>query len=146
MYLHRVWTDLRQSSIDTVKTDKCKHAWYADDNWLQLISILEQSGGHTSPKDAVLSQWSNPKKVASQNSCMRRDRIVVSTSRCGRDNPGSNPGHGNAFICHSIWVWVFTVWHMNKTSCILKKSIASYKICADSEKSCLCDQVGYVIK
>src|SRR6218665_2165149 len=24
-----------------------------------------------------------------------RDRIVVSTSRCGRDNPGSNPGHGN---------------------------------------------------
>ena len=25
----------------------------------------------------------------------RRDRIVVSTSRCGRDNPGSNPGHGS---------------------------------------------------
>ena len=24
-----------------------------------------------------------------------RDRIVVSTSRCGRDNPGSNPGHGS---------------------------------------------------
>ena len=23
-----------------------------------------------------------------------RERIVVSTSRCGRDNPGSNPGHG----------------------------------------------------
>ena len=59
---HPVWTNLRQSSIDTVKTDTCKHACYADDNWLQLISILEQSGGHTSPKDAVLSQWSNPKK------------------------------------------------------------------------------------
>ena len=28
-------------------------------------------------------------------SCLNgRDRIVVSTSRCGRDNPGSNPGHG----------------------------------------------------
>ena len=26
-----------------------------------------------------------------------RDRIVVSTSRCGRDNPGSNPGHGILF-------------------------------------------------
>ena len=25
-----------------------------------------------------------------------RDRIVVSTLRCGRSNPGSNPGHGNA--------------------------------------------------
>ena len=23
-----------------------------------------------------------------------RDRIVVSTLRCGRNNPGSNPGHG----------------------------------------------------
>ena len=26
----------------------------------------------------------------------RRDRIVVSTLRCGRSNPGSNPGHGIA--------------------------------------------------
>ena len=25
---------------------------------------------------------------------MSRDSIVVSTSRCGRENPGSNPGHG----------------------------------------------------
>ena len=29
----------------------------------------------------------------------RRDRIVVSTSRCGRDNPGSNPGHGRSCEC-----------------------------------------------
>ena len=27
-----------------------------------------------------------------------RDRIVVSTSRCGRDNPGSNPGHAVVVI------------------------------------------------
>ena len=33
----------------------------------------------------------------SVTSCLYgRDRIVVSTSRCGRDNPGSNPGHGRA--------------------------------------------------
>ena len=25
----------------------------------------------------------------------RRDSLVVRTSRCGRDNPGSNPGHGS---------------------------------------------------
>ena len=25
-----------------------------------------------------------------------RDRIVVSTLRCGRSNPGSNPGHSNS--------------------------------------------------
>ena len=30
--------------------------------------------------------------------CDGRDRIVVSTSRCGRDNPGSNPGHGRAVV------------------------------------------------
>ena len=29
-----------------------------------------------------------------------RDRIVVSTSRCGRDNPGSNPGHGMPALLH----------------------------------------------
>ena len=34
-----------------------------------------------------------------------RDRIVVSTSRCGRDNPGSNPGHGRDAVvdlCYGI--------------------------------------------
>ena len=32
--------------------------------------------------------------VASRSGKYGHDRIVVSTSRCGRDNPGSNPGHG----------------------------------------------------
>ena len=27
-----------------------------------------------------------------------RDSLVVRTSRCGRDNPGSNPGHGMATL------------------------------------------------
>ena len=26
--------------------------------------------------------------------CLSRDRLVVRTLRCGRSNPGSNPGHG----------------------------------------------------
>src|SRR5437867_2505051 len=30
-----------------------------------------------------------------------RDRIGVSTSRCGRENPGSNPGHGKRAILAS---------------------------------------------
>ena len=42
------------------------------------------------------------------NSRSRRDRIVVSTSRCGRDNPGSNPGHGRAPLCHGMWVVLLT--------------------------------------
>ncbi len=29
---------------------------------------------------------------------MSRDRIVVSTLRCGRNNPGSNPGHDTDFF------------------------------------------------
>lgn len=36
-----------------------------------------------------------------------RDRIVVSTSRCGRDNPGSNPGHGRVCLCYGIAAWSF---------------------------------------
>ena len=31
-----------------------------------------------------------------QVSLFSRDRIVVSTSRCGRDHPGSNSGQGKA--------------------------------------------------
>ena len=37
----------------------------------------------------------------------RRDRIVVSTLRCGRSNPGSNPGHGIEAQCHGIWVSIY---------------------------------------
>ena len=37
----------------------------------------------------------NPYQLSSDS----RDRIVVSTSRCGRDNPGSNPGHGRSCEC-----------------------------------------------
>ncbi|KAL1254274.1 hypothetical protein QQF64_016503 [Cirrhinus molitorella] len=33
--------------------------------------------------------------TASREPVARRDRIVVSTLRCGRSNPGSNPGHGS---------------------------------------------------
>ena len=33
-----------------------------------------------------------------------RDRIVVSTLRCGRNNPGSNPGHGMTVSCYGMRV------------------------------------------
>ena len=40
--------------------------------------------------------------VTPENGCQptSRDRIVVSTLRCGRSNPGSNPGHGIVKQCH----------------------------------------------
>ncbi len=44
-----------------------------------------------------------------------RDRIVVSTSRCGRDNPGSNPGHGKQ-LCSvavtALWANFFFVSYL----------------------------------
>ena len=37
-----------------------------------------------------------------------RDRLVVRTLRCGRSNPGSNPGHGNASKhCHGEGLFYF---------------------------------------
>ena len=36
--------------------------------------------------------------VISKMSSYSRDSIVVSTLRCGRKNPGSNPGHGSTFL------------------------------------------------
>ena len=32
-----------------------------------------------------------------------RDRIVVSTLRCGRSNPGSNPDHGTAIVTLEVF-------------------------------------------
>ena len=34
-----------------------------------------------------------------------RDSIVVSTLRCGRNNPGSNPGHGTFFFFPETDIW-----------------------------------------
>ena len=37
---------------------------------------------------------------------VRRDRIVVSTLRCGRNNPGSNPGHGTFFSSSILYFFI----------------------------------------
>lgn len=58
-------------------------------------------------KDAAGSFCIRAAGVTTVEPVARRDRIVVSTLRCGRSNPGSNPGHGipmllsNTF-CHLI--------------------------------------------
>ena len=40
----------------------------------------------------------------------RRDRIVVSTLRCGRNNPGSNPGHGTLYVKLSSFFSFFSLF------------------------------------
>ena len=47
-----------------------------------------------------------------------RDRIVVSTLRCGRNNPGSNPGHGMTVSCYGMRAYFFFLRPLKKIECI----------------------------
>ena len=72
--------------------------------------VLDRCDNHYTTKTTVKqlpeSETSNPKRVRVYYLSIfnllafvftaSRDRIVVSTLRCGRSNPGSNPGHGSA--------------------------------------------------
>uniref|UniRef100_A0A1A9VH57 Uncharacterized protein n=1 Tax=Glossina austeni TaxID=7395 RepID=A0A1A9VH57_GLOAU len=68
-----------------------------------IIFINEQTQ-HTSqtaktiPSHALTRQCFKLLACASRS----RDRLVVRTLRCGRSNPGSNPGHGNDFEHESL--------------------------------------------
>ena len=54
----------------------------------------------------VAEFWLNLKiNAVSLQVCVGRDRLVVRTPRCGRGNPGSNPGHGKLH-CIAVCVWV----------------------------------------
>ena len=47
---------------------------------------------------------------------VRRDRLVVRTLRCGRSNPGSNPGHGtffSFFILYSIFLITIFYYYLS---------------------------------
>ena len=72
--------------------------------------VLDRCDNHYTTKTTVKqlpeSETSNPKRVRVYDLSIfnllafvftaSRDRIVVSTLRCGRSNPGSNPGHGKS--------------------------------------------------
>ena len=53
----------------------------------------------------ALSVWKFAVHVSSSGS---RDRIVVSTLRCGRNNSGSNPDHGTFFSYYAV-LSIFTL-------------------------------------
>ena len=48
---------------------------------------------------------------------LSRDRIVVSTLRCGRNNPGSNPGHGRKIFNEKL-ISEHAKWQSSATSCL----------------------------
>ena len=45
----------------------------------------------------------------------RRDRLVVRTLRCGRSNPGSNPGHGTVIFFFYVLYRLKLPYHKQKT-------------------------------
>jgi hypothetical protein len=55
-----------------------------------LLSFKTGCPWHSVTWQLILSKWSDPPT----KSLVSRDRLVVRTLRCGRSNPGSNPGHG----------------------------------------------------
>lgn len=76
-------------------------------SFTSLVQICETCSPSSMDKDAAGSFCIRAAGVTTVEPVARRDRIVVSTLRCGRSNPGSNPGHGipmllsNTF-CHLI--------------------------------------------
>ena len=62
---------------------------------VKIYSVQNASHAYLLP---VLNPWSISWQIG-------RDRIVVSTSRCGRDNPGSNPGHGRGCEVSIMACW-----------------------------------------
>ena len=66
--------------------------------WMHHIPLPHGNAGTAAPLKSAM-QHEGPSAGA-----IGRDRIVVSTSRCGRDNPGSNPGHGRV-ACLSVMAY-----------------------------------------
>ena len=54
-----------------------------------------------------------------------RDRIVVSTLRCGRNNPGSNPGHGTS--CFNMIIIFWSLFSINFFSYISSCSYVFFR-------------------
>lgn len=65
-----------------------------------LLATRNNSVNYTPPKSYPAKDMAPGRLCVRQLIVARRDRIVVSTLRCGRNNPGSNPGHGSVEHCH----------------------------------------------
>ena len=79
----------------------------------------DESNGHQSIKHSFFGQENNAGECY-----RRRDRIVVSTLRCGRNNPGSNPGHGKDDMCACMQsiCYILFLWFKFQPKCRKKDS------------------------
>lgn len=100
-----------------------------------LLADIPWSANNAIWKPAVKRSW-----LTSSIACpSSRDRIVVSTLRCGRRNPGSNPGHGRIFLYTRnqdyfswenaiFYVSLQIVWHVRlpRSSCMESRVRGTY--------------------
>ena len=79
-YWHKIYKEKRLYSLTAMRSRRV-NSQQVNDGW-SLLKIKTSE---------ILSRFHR-----------RRDRLVVRTLRCGRSNPGSNPGHGTVmffFLC-----------------------------------------------
>ena len=71
--------------------DRCDNRYTTKTHWhLQIIQPWHAQPG------SLLAECARPNITRNPIAVLSRDRLVVRTLRCGRSNPGSNPGHGRA--------------------------------------------------
>ena len=69
--------------------DRCDNRYTTKTHWhLQIIQPWHAQPG------SLVAECARPNITRNPIAVLSRDRLVVRTLRCGRSNPGSNPGHG----------------------------------------------------
>ena len=78
--------------------DRCDNRYTTKTHWhLQIIQPWHAQPG------SLLAECARPNITRNPIAVLSRDRLVVRTLRCGRSNPGSNPGHGRRWaFCHFV--------------------------------------------
>ena len=81
--------------------DRCDNRYTTKTHWhLRIIQPWHAQPG------SLVAECARPNITRNPIAVLSRDRLVVRTLRCGRSNPGSNPGLGRKvyfFISHSTW-------------------------------------------
>ena len=73
--------------------DRCDNRYTTKTHWhLRIIQPWHAQPG------SLVAECARPNITRNPIAVLSRDRLVVRTLRCGRSNPGSNPGLGNSDI------------------------------------------------
>ena len=92
-YWHKIYKEKRLYSLTAMRSRRV-NSQQVNDGW-SLLKIKTSE---------ILSRFHR-----------RRDRLVVRTLRCGRSNPGSNPGHGTVLFFFYVLYRLKLPYHKKKT-------------------------------